>query len=192
MTLLPDDIPTLIYDLTAPGPADPHGKDAPVAVHHLGGIAVVAAHGDLDDAVGDALRAALAEAVAAGGHVVVDLARVDHIRPRALGLLVRAHREARRGGSVLAVAAASRFVLTVLHTMRLHRVFPLFADRDEAVSRLGATRADGHRTAHRQHLPVTQRNRAAGDPDAAEVSGPGSARPHHRPAASAGGPGRRR
>ncbi|MDI5943965.1 STAS domain-containing protein, partial [Micromonospora sp. DH15] len=54
------------------------------------------------------------------------------------GLLVRAHQEARQRGVVLCLAAPSRFVRTVLHTMRLDGLFPTFADQQEALAAAGA------------------------------------------------------
>jgi anti-sigma B factor antagonist len=46
----------------------------------------------------------------------------------ALGLLVRAHQDAKRYGRFVCLVAPSRFVITVLHTMRLRAVFPDFPD----------------------------------------------------------------
>ncbi|GAA2597186.1 hypothetical protein GCM10010435_90570 [Winogradskya consettensis] len=81
----------------------------------------------------DELRAALAAAVASRPHVVVDLAGVHTLDDTVLGLLVRAHRNARRRGGLVCLAAPSRFVITVLHTMQVHGLFPLFDERDEAL-----------------------------------------------------------
>ncbi|WP_374102576.1 STAS domain-containing protein [Micromonospora sp. D93] len=86
-----------------------------------------------------------------GGHVVVDLSRVHIIDSTGLGLLVRAHREARERGVTLCLAAPSRFIRTVLHTMRLDGAFPIFDSRDDALAQLsdgGArTPAEGHAVA---------------------------------------------
>ncbi|MEV6305394.1 STAS domain-containing protein [Actinoplanes sp. NPDC051861] len=83
---------------------------------------------DLADDVAEALRPALMSAAAAGRHVVVDLHAVHTIEPAALSLLVRAHREARQHGGTVSLAAPSRFVQTVLHTMRLDGVFPVLGE----------------------------------------------------------------
>ncbi|WP_320064362.1 STAS domain-containing protein [Micromonospora sp. RTGN7] len=85
---------------------------------------------DRDDG---ALRAALHDAVEFDGRVVVDLHGVEQINPAGLGLLVRAHQQARNRGVVLCLAAPSRFVRTVLHTMRLDGVFPVFESQHEAL-----------------------------------------------------------
>lgn len=77
----------------------------------------------------DPLRAALAEATEHEGRIVVDLSAVEHIDSAGLGLLVRARQEARQRGAELCLHAPSRFVLTVLHTMRLDPAFPVVAAR---------------------------------------------------------------
>ncbi|PMR58241.1 anti-sigma factor antagonist [Verrucosispora sp. ts21] len=95
-----------------------------------------------DTAIGaessEALRAALRAAASLAGTVVVDLARVQVIDSVGLGLLVRAHREVRERGERLCLAAPSRFIRTVLHTMKLDGVFPIFASLDEALTQLRA------------------------------------------------------
>ncbi|MET8837481.1 STAS domain-containing protein [Micromonospora sp. NPDC004540] len=80
------------------------------------------------------VRRALAEAVTVGDRVLVDLAAVEVIDSAGLGLLVRAHQETRRDGRRLCLVAPSRFVLTVLHTMRLDGVFAVFDSRVRALS----------------------------------------------------------
>lgn len=82
----------------------------------------------------EAVRRALAEAIELGDRLLVELAEVDVIDSAALGLLVRAHQEARQRGTSLCLVAPSRFVLTVLHTMRLDGLFPVFESRTAALS----------------------------------------------------------
>jgi len=68
-------------------------------------------------------------------HIVLDLSAVPTLDPEGLGLLVRARQQLRQEtGGWLCLAAPSRFVLTVLHTMRLETVFPVFADHEAAVT----------------------------------------------------------
>lgn len=74
----------------------------------------------------------MAEAVVLGPHVLVDLTECATIDSDGLGLLVRAHQEARREDRSLCLVAPSRFVMTVLHTMRLEHVFPVFPTRTAA------------------------------------------------------------
>ncbi|MFC7547387.1 STAS domain-containing protein [Plantactinospora sp. GCM10030261] len=130
-----------------------------IGVDRIAGITVVTAAGDVDAESADSLRNALQGAIQAGGHIVVDLTRVHLIDPTGLGLLVRAHRDARDRGAALALAAPSRFVRTVLHTMRLDGVFPIFDSRAEALARISRRRAafgssTGTRATGRRTKPV--------------------------------------
>ncbi|MGC4879004.1 STAS domain-containing protein [Micromonospora sp. DT43] len=113
-----------------------HGSGGILGIDHLDDATVVTAAGDIDFDTGDALRAALRDAADAIGPVVVDLSRVHVIDSTGLGLLVRAHLDARERGVTLCLAAPSRFIRTVLHTMRLDGVFPVFDSRDEALARM--------------------------------------------------------
>lgn len=114
----------------------PRRPGAVSGVYRVDGVAVVAVAGDIDIAVGEALQAALATAIAAGGPVLVDLTRVHLIDSTGLGLLVRAHCQAKERGNRLGLAAPSRFIRTVLHTMRLDGLFPIFDSRQDGVRRL--------------------------------------------------------
>lgn len=122
------------------GPArcDGHGPGGILGIDHLDDATVVTATGDLDLDTGDTLRAALHHAAEMGRHVVVDLGGVHVIDSTGLGLLVRAHQDARERGVSLCLAAPSRFVRTVLHTMRLDGIFPIFDSRAAALAHLAA------------------------------------------------------
>ncbi|WP_067510466.1 STAS domain-containing protein [Actinoplanes sp. TFC3] len=74
------------------------------------------------------LRRELHSAVDTHSHVVVDLAEVPTLDDAMLGQLVRAHRNARRRGGMVCLAAPSRVVITVLHTMHVDGLFPMFDD----------------------------------------------------------------
>jgi anti-sigma B factor antagonist len=89
---------------------------------------------DLDSDVAELIRPALMAAAGEGRDVVVDLHAVHVIDSAGLGLLVRAHQEAKQSGGRFALVAPSRFVLTVLHTMRLDGLFSVFPDRATAFS----------------------------------------------------------
>ncbi|HEX6499787.1 MAG TPA: STAS domain-containing protein [Micromonosporaceae bacterium] len=97
------------------------------------GVAVIELHGDLDVLVADSLREVLAAACQGDGHVVLDLADVRLIDSTALGVLVRAHQVLKRKGRRLCLAAPSRFIIVALRTMRLHPVFPIFDNHEQAV-----------------------------------------------------------
>ncbi|MDG4782260.1 STAS domain-containing protein [Micromonospora sp. WMMD961] len=113
-----------------------HGPGGILGIDHLDDVTVVAAAGDVDLDSGDTLRTALRHAADMGGHVVVDLSRVHLIDSTGLGHLVRAHRDARDRGATLCLAAPSRFIRTVLHTMRLDGAFPIFDSREDALAQL--------------------------------------------------------
>ncbi|MFG1678235.1 STAS domain-containing protein [Micromonospora sp. NPDC049282] len=85
-----------------------------------------------EEASAEAVRRALAHRSVRGDRVLVDLAGLEVIDSAGLGLLVRAHQEARRDGRQLCLVAPSRFVLTVLHTMRLDGVFGVVDGRAPA------------------------------------------------------------
>jgi anti-sigma B factor antagonist len=93
---------------------------------------VVVAHTDLDATVAGPLRQVLADAIDAYGPVVLDLTDVATLDSAGLSVLVRAHQKARSAGVELCLAGPSRWVLTVLHTMKVDGLFPIFDDRPTA------------------------------------------------------------
>ncbi|WBB53283.1 STAS domain-containing protein [Verrucosispora sp. WMMD573] len=105
-----------------------------------GGTEAAAAPADsgADPGTGDPLRASLRAAFDLAGTVVVDLTQVQVIDSVGLGMLVRAHRDVREQGGRLCLAAPSRFIRTVLHTMKLDGVFPIFDSLDAALDQLSA------------------------------------------------------
>lgn len=130
----------------------PDGAGTILAVDHVDDVTVIGAVGGVDPGTGEALRAALRDAVELAGAIVVDLSRVHVIDPVGLGMLVRAHRDARERGAGLCLAAPSRFVRTVLHTMKLDGVFPTYDSLAEALADLGSANP---------HLPVPQARQPA-------------------------------
>lgn len=122
--------------------------DRPVRLDEGPAAAIVSVHADIRTDVVQPLRKALAAAVNRRGHVVLDLTDASTMDPAGLGLLVRAHRRARRQGALICLVAPSRFIVTVLHTMRLDGVFPVFEDCTTAQEWLRALRqAEGRCTA---------------------------------------------
>jgi anti-sigma B factor antagonist len=103
--------------------------------HHIDLRAVVITPmGDLDADAAAVLRHELMTAAEHGGHVIVDLHAVHLIDSPALGLLVRAHRRTKEQHGTFALAAPSRFVRTVLHTMRLDTAFTTYDDLETALT----------------------------------------------------------
>jgi anti-sigma B factor antagonist len=106
---------------------------------------VVVLRADLDQRVTDEVRTALVEATAAGRNVVIDMHNAGVIDSAGLGLLVRAHRDAKHRGAAVHLVAPSRFVVAVLHTMHLDTVFPIYPDQRAALSALGSLGSLGGR-----------------------------------------------
>ncbi len=104
-----------------------------VTVEALPHAAVLHIHADIDATVAPRLRDTLADAIDRYAHVVVDLSEVPTLGPEGLAVLVRAHRRARRLNGWVCFAAPSRFVVTVLHTMHVDGIFPIFDDCAEAL-----------------------------------------------------------
>jgi anti-anti-sigma factor len=88
---------------------------------------------DIDAGFAETLRDGLTAALDTSHHVVLDLHAVHLIDSAGLGLLVRIHQEAKNRGGSLCLVAPSRYVLTVLHTMRLDTVFASYPDEETAI-----------------------------------------------------------
>lgn len=96
-------------------------------------LAVITPRTDLDADLTERLRDDVMRAAAVHQHVLMDLRAVGLIDSTGLGLLVRARQEARQHEGAFDLLAPSRFLLTVLHTMRLDGVFRTFADLETAL-----------------------------------------------------------
>ena len=96
--------------------------------------------GDIDMDVTPEMRLALDTAVAAHPKVVVDLTHARLIDSVGLGVLVRARNAARARHGELLLAGPSRFIQTVLRTMRLHTAFRMFDTVGHAVAAGGPVR----------------------------------------------------
>ena len=108
-------------------PTDP-SRPCCAHIEVLSDATLVVVSGDLIEHRLDSVRECLTAAVAMDRDVIVDLAGVDVIDSSGLGLLIRAHRDARSHQRVLCFAAPSRFVRIVLHTMRLATAILTFDD----------------------------------------------------------------
>jgi anti-anti-sigma factor len=83
---------------------------------------VVRPGGDVVAAVIPELRETLRGAVAEGARdMVLDLANVQMLDSSGIGLLIAAHNSIRKLGGRLSVIHASREIVDLLHTMRIHR-----------------------------------------------------------------------
>jgi anti-sigma B factor antagonist len=117
-------------------PAD--ASCSPVRIEKTRLVTVVRIIGEIDLEVAPDLQAALDEAIAAQPNVVVDLTHAYTVDSAGLGVLVRARNRARRRRGELVLAGPSRFVQTVLRTMRLDTAFPTFATVRQAITARGS------------------------------------------------------
>ncbi|WP_422774155.1 STAS domain-containing protein [Plantactinospora sp. WMMC1484] len=124
-------------------PALPPPGARGLRVEYEPAAAVVWFGGDIDLLGAEMLRQALMAAGAVRRAVVLDLSDVAMLDSAGLGGLVRAHRHIKRSGGVLYLAAPSRYIVTVLHTMRIDGLFPTFPDRRRALDHLAATPLQG-------------------------------------------------
>lgn len=105
-----------------------------VSTRSVDGCTVVSVAGDVDISTSPALRAALAEATAAGRPVVVDLTGVPFVDSTALGVLVGAYTALRNTGHRLAVVNDHEAVLKVLRITALDEVLGVRPTVAEAVA----------------------------------------------------------
>jgi anti-anti-sigma factor len=104
---------------------------------------VVRLRGQLDILFAPELREVLLEAGERHRNVVLDLSEVRLLDSTGLGQLVQAHQLVEGNGGWMCLAGPSPFILSVLDTMRLARVFEIFPDSAEALHWL----AEVHSTA---------------------------------------------
>lgn len=122
----------------APPNLRPHSARLPGDTHEIHGYAdldlvVVTPLTDVDAECAAALKQTLEQATRSHRRVLLDMCAAEVIDSAGLGLIVRARQDAKQHGGTLALAAPSRYVLTVLHTMRLDGVFDVYANRDAAL-----------------------------------------------------------
>lgn len=128
MTAIIGDREGLVVSPEAAPPAEA-GPSESCDVRDVGaGARIVVLRTDLDLHRVDLVRPALMDAARPGWDVVVDMRDAGVIDSAGLGLLVRAYRCTKRCGGGLSLVAPSRFVITVLHTMHLDGMFPIFPD----------------------------------------------------------------
>ncbi|WP_051800003.1 STAS domain-containing protein [Catenuloplanes japonicus] len=141
-----------------PGPA------GALVARDTGEALVAEVTGTVDRRITDTLQAAVEDPAVRCAHVVLDLGGEAIVDPDGLSGLVRVRQACRRRSGAVCLAAPSRFVLAVLHTMRLSEAFPCFADRSDALawSRSSAGGADLGWAAPADPGPVVAGARPAG------------------------------
>jgi anti-anti-sigma factor len=91
--------------------------------------AVIRPGGDIVASSADELRGVM-RAMAGEGvdQIVVDLSNVHMVDSRGIGLLVAAHNTMRKANGRLEVIHASREILDMMRTMRIHQHFSITGD----------------------------------------------------------------
>jgi anti-sigma B factor antagonist len=102
-----------------------------VDVQRLHGVAIVQAHGELDLATVETLRAAL-DGIESAGRLVLDLRGLSFIDSTGLHLLVALHQRAQRDGFQLALVAPAAPADRTIQLCGLHETLP-FVTADAAV-----------------------------------------------------------
>ena len=91
--------------------------------------AVLQPEGDLVAARLPALRSKLQEMLGAGTvHLTLDLAGAQMVDSAGIGLLISAHNSLKKAGGELTVVHASKDILDLFRTMRIHQHFSVSGD----------------------------------------------------------------
>jgi len=91
--------------------------------------AVIRLEGDLVSPRLPAARTILREMVSAGKvHVTVDLSDTQMVDSAGIGLLISAHNSLKKAGGELTVIHASKEILELFRTMRIHQHFRVSGD----------------------------------------------------------------
>jgi anti-anti-sigma factor len=113
--------------------------EAGFQVEMAGGVPVVAAPGEIDITNAGGLRAALLQAAAHGdGTLVVDMSRTQFCDSSGLGVLVRAHKQARSEGRQVLLVIPAVSVLRIFAVTGIDDLMPNFPSLDEALAQTPA------------------------------------------------------
>ena len=106
----------------------------------LDGVEIVNVSGELDHATAPRLREALDEALAVDGSpVVVDMSDCGFIDSTGLGLLLESQRRLVDADRRFGICCARGEVIRLLELTGIDSAVVVFATRDDALSRLGAS-----------------------------------------------------
>lgn len=107
--------------------------DLSVTTTSRDGVTILAVRGAADVYAIDRLREATKAAVSAGP-LVVDLDGCDFLDSTGLGVIFRAHKEAKKAGHAVALVATGMRVLNALRITGLDKVAEVYGSQDEAVA----------------------------------------------------------
>ena len=99
------------------------------------GIAILAIKGRLTAGESNPMREKITELMAAGkANIILDLAHVEYIDSTGLGGLVICYTQLKRAGGALKLMRLNRRNVELLALTRLHTVFEVFAEEQDAVN----------------------------------------------------------
>jgi anti-sigma B factor antagonist len=99
------------------------------------GIAILAIKGRLTAGESNPMREKIAELMAAGKtKIILDLAHVEYIDSTGLGGLVICYTQLKKAGGALKLMRLNRRNVELLALTRLHTVFEVFAEEQDAVN----------------------------------------------------------
>jgi anti-sigma B factor antagonist len=118
-----------------------------LSIRGCDGHVVVTLCGELDLADAAYVAAALTAVADREPEIVVDLAGLEFIDSIGVAALARGRKHARRAGGDLLLAAPQEQVMRVLTITRLADDFSVYADAEEAVSRIRSSPRSGRASA---------------------------------------------
>jgi anti-sigma B factor antagonist len=99
------------------------------------GIAILGIKGRLTTGESTPLREKISQLIAAGKtNVILDLAQVEYIDSTGLGGMVICYTQLKKAGGALKLMQLNRRNVELLALTRLHTVFEVFADEQDAVN----------------------------------------------------------
>jgi anti-sigma B factor antagonist len=107
-----------------------------------GDVWVIALTGEVDLYTAPEFKQQLLDVIAEGAtHVVVDLTDTTFIDSTTLGVLVGGLKRLRPNGGQLLIVCSDRNITKIFEITGLNRVFPIYADRAEALESAGVAQA---------------------------------------------------
>ncbi len=113
----------------------------PLTVETAEGVAIVAIPGSsLDSGNSNDFKAEVAPVLAAHKKLVFDLSQLKFVDSSGLGAILSCLRQLNAAGGDLKLCGLSKPVRALFELVRMHRIFDILNDREEAVRAFGAAR----------------------------------------------------
>jgi anti-anti-sigma factor len=112
--------------------------DLPLMVRHVvdGSASIIELGGRLDASTIAAAQDSFAEAVAMGGPIVLDLAKLSHLSSIGLRLILKTLKQAQATRQPFVIAGAKGTVREILDSIGLRQFCPIVRTRSEALAKL--------------------------------------------------------